>query len=155
MTGPWMIAAMLLAAPAQSQAELEAAMPGWMAGAWCTEGPKTDRTCEYWTPESGGLMIGASITTKAGKAVSFEQARIVGGFNPHGPTIIYIASPEGAPAVSFLDVPVREGKRISFENKEHDYPQRIRYWMEDDAMIAEVALADGSKPMRWRFKRVG
>jgi len=38
-----------------------------------------------------------------------------------------------------------------FENRDHDYPQRIRYWREGEVLMAEISLADGSKPMRWRY----
>ncbi len=144
----WMIAAALVALPGAAQAQV--AIPGWMAGAWCTEGPASDRTCEYWTPNSGGLMIGASITTKGGKAVSFEQARIA----PVDGTPVYFASPEGGPAVAFRAV-ASDGKSVTFAKPDHDYPQRVRYWMEGETLIAEIALADGAKPMQWRFKRVG
>ena len=44
---------------------------------------------------------------------------------------------------------------LTFYNVEHDYPQRIRYWREGEELVAEVALADGSKARRWRYKRMG
>jgi hypothetical protein len=38
-------------------------------------------------------------------------------------------------------------------NAQHDYPQRIRYWRDGKYLIAETALADGSKAQRWRYSR--
>lgn len=143
-----MLAALVWAAPAAAQQAVP--MPAWLAGAWCTEGPESDRTCEYWTPNSGGVMIGASITTKGGKAVSFEQTRIV----PADGTPVYFATPDGGATIAFRAV-ASEVRSITFAKPDHDYPQRIRYWIEGDELVAEIALADGSKPMRWRYKRLG
>jgi hypothetical protein len=42
---------------------------------------------------------------------------------------------------------------VTFFNVAHDYPQRIRYWREGDVLNAEIALKDGSKPMRWVYHR--
>jgi hypothetical protein len=44
---------------------------------------------------------------------------------------------------------------VTFVNAVHDYPQRIRYWREGEEMFAEISLADGSKPVRWRYRRLG
>jgi hypothetical protein len=46
------------------------------------------------------------------------------------------------------------GPGITFYNVANDYPQRIRYWREGDVLIAEIALEDGSKPKRWRYRKV-
>lgn len=146
----WMIAALLGFAPAPAMAQQDAAMPGWMAGAWCTDGPATDRVCEYWTPESGGLMLGAGITMKRGRPSEWEQTRIA----RDGAVPAYFASPNGAPAVEFRAV-ASDATSITFENRGHDYPQRIRYWREGDLLIAEISLADGGKPMRWTYRRTG
>ncbi len=40
-----------------------------------------------------------------------------------------------------------------FANAAHDYPQRIRYWREGETLNAEISLLDGSKAMRWQYKR--
>lgn len=148
MLGHW-VTAMMMMGPVPVEARAETVPTGWLAGAWCTEGPPGDRTCEYWTPESGGLMIGASITTKSGKAVSFEHMRIAS----HEGGTAYFASPQGRPAVAFR-AGETQAQSIIFEKLDHDYPQRIRYSIEGDALIAEISLANGSKRMRWKFKRI-
>lgn len=53
---------------------------------------------------------------------------------------------------------VRAGDKICeiiFENPDHDYPQRIRYWREGDILKAEISLLDGSKAVQFLFNRMG
>ena len=38
-----------------------------------------------------------------------------------------------------------------FVNSEHDYPQRIAYTREGNALLADISLVDGSKVNSWRF----
>jgi len=63
-------------------------------------------------------------------------------------------SPEGKGRTMFTWVPAKEAG-VTFINALHDYPQRIRYWREGEELLAEVSLADGSKPVRWRYRRLG
>ena len=68
------------------------------------------------------------------------------------------------PRATFYGAPKGEGRTpfqlvsdglpgLTFMNAEHDCPQRIRYWREGEELVAEVALKDGSKARRWRYKR--
>ena len=139
-----------LLASGSAAAQEAGVAPGWIAGAWCTEGPESDRTCEYWTPETGGLMLGGSIAMKGGKLREFEQLRIA----PDAGAIAYFASPGGKGPIVF-PVTERSATSVTFAKPDHDYPQRIRYSLEGDELVAEISLADGSKPMRWRYRRVG
>jgi len=120
----------------------------WLVGRWCTDdGPV--RTCEHWSRFRGGVMQGGAATTRGGKVIEREEAAIRSGL--HG--MIYFASPEGRPAVTFHEV--RSGyQSILFESGAHDYPQRIRYWRSGPDLMAEIALADGSKARRWRYRPV-
>ena len=42
-----------------------------------------------------------------------------------------------------------------FVNAAHDFPQRVRYLRTTTGIDAEVSLADGSKPVRWSYRRSG
>jgi hypothetical protein len=43
---------------------------------------------------------------------------------------------------------------VRFENRAHDYPQVVRYeQMPDDGLLATIMMADGSRAMRWLFRR--
>jgi hypothetical protein len=66
---------------------------------------------------------------------------------------VFHASPDGAPAVAFGET-ARDDASVTFLNRDHDYPQRISYRRDGDVIVAEVSLADGTKPMRWRYRRI-
>lgn len=117
----------------------------WLVGDWCTEGGRA-QTCEHWAPARKGRMHGGSQAIRAGKIVEREVTII--RITRSG--TVYNASPDGAPFVAFRQV-ARDGNRVTFENRAHDYPQRIRYWREGADLMAEISLADGSKPIRWHY----
>ena len=48
-----------------------------------------------------------------------------------------------------------EGQTVTFEDRSHDYPQRVRYWRDGETLLAEISQSDGSKAVRWSFRRVG
>lgn len=120
----------------------------WLVGRWCSEnGPV--RTCEHWSRFRGGAMQGGAATMRYGRVIEREEAAIRSGRRG----MIFFASPKGRPAVTFHEV--RSGRQsILFENRTHDYPQRIRYWRSGPDLMAEIALADGSKTRRWRYRAV-
>lgn len=138
--GPAALAVLALASGAAGSLD-------WMAGDWCTQGAKA-RTCEHWQPAAGGMMLGLSQTVRDGKTSEFEFLRI----DWEGETAIYHGSPQGRPAVAFRQME-RSDMRVAFVNAGHDYPQRIAYWREGDALMAEISLADGSKARQWRYGR--
>lgn len=123
-------------------------LPDWLAGRWCTAEGGPTRTCEQWQPAAGGMMLGTSQTVKGGKTVAFEFLRI--GLD--GDTAVYLPQPGGKPPVPFRAVAGGEG--VTFVNAGHDYPQRIHYRLKGDELSAEISLADGSRPMRWSYRRM-
>lgn len=123
---------------------------GWMSGGWCTAVAAGEQTCESWSDETVGAIAGLSRTTKNGAVVSEERMAIavVQG------RLTFIAKPADAAEPTRFPMVSRGTAELVFENRAHDYPQRIRYWREGDVLMAEISLADGSKPMRWRYVRV-
>jgi hypothetical protein len=85
--------------------------------------------------------------------VSFEFFRIeetAGG-------LVYLTQPRGQPATPFRAVQA-SGKRVVFENLEHDFPQRILYWLDEEgALRARIEGKDRGKDaaMEWRWTRAG
>jgi hypothetical protein len=98
----------------------------WMTGYWVDDRDGA-RAEELWTHASGDLMLGLSRTTRDGGRVFFEFLRI----ERTSQGIVYLASPAGQPATPFA-LAECEGRRAVFANPEHDHPQRIIYWREDD-----------------------
>jgi len=119
----------------------------WMLGHWCVDAPDGTHTCEQWRIEADGRMQGSGSTTRQGKLVGQERLRIV--TERHAD---YYEASLGGAATRFRRIP-SGANTATFLNAAHDYPQRIRYWREGDALVAEIALSDGTKPKRWRYKR--
>lgn len=124
----------------------------WMAGSW--EGTQGGVEIEeVWMAPKGGAMIGMHRDVAGGKMVGFEYLRIV----TKGGKLAYLASPQGSAPTPF---PLKEmsGKKVVFENPDHDFPQRIIYWLDKDgALNAKIEGDQGGKPaeMSWTWKRAG
>ena len=102
-------------------------------------------------------MLGSSRTGRGDSVEEWETLRIERDVaNEFGPVIRlgYFASPGGRGAMVFAGSS-GPGRAVTFANLAHDYPQRIRYWREGEVLVAEIALADGSKAKRWRYRRAG
>lgn len=123
----------------------------WMSGHWrAVEDGKGSE--EVWLAPEGGLMVGASRTLDGGRAVFFEYMRIVE--DEHG--IRLLASPAGKAPTPFQLIE-SGARRAVFENKEHDFPQRILYWIDEPGVLrARVeGLLDGQPQGEdFRFERV-
>ena len=120
----------------------------WLSGPWVSR--EGDRwTEEWWTPPRGGIMIGAGISGRGESASGFEHMRIMAGDDGR---IAFYGMPGGKPAVRF---PMVGGgpNEVIFANPSHDYPQRIRYRLEGDALVATVSLMDGTKSESWTYRR--
>ncbi|HVY90249.1 MAG TPA: DUF6265 family protein [Hyphomonadaceae bacterium] len=113
---------------------------------------------EVWSPPEQGLMFGYATTTKGGKLDSFEQSRI--DVTTAKPT--YTASPDGQRPVVFTATavpppPSKDGKSataptVTFENAEHDYPQRITYFATGKGGLgARISKLDGSRAIDYSW----
>jgi hypothetical protein len=133
----------------------EPKLPEWMAGCW--EQRSDDRwTEECWMPPRGGIMLGSGRSGTGDRVSEWEATQIVlarqaGG----GPAVrmAFWAAPGGTNRTFFAWSP-SDLPGVTFVNAAHDYPQRIRYWREGEQLMAETALADGSKARRWTYRRV-
>jgi hypothetical protein len=115
----------------------------WLAGCWQMDGSRT-QIVEQWMQPAGGMMLGINRTVKDGRAVEYEFLRI----SEENGVLIYTAIPSGQEKASFPLAGGAEGEFI-FENKEHDYPQRVIYKSQAGALLASI---DGS--MKGKSKRI-
>lgn len=135
--------------PAGEPVRVEAV--AWIAGTW----QGTDKGMameEVWLAPQGGAMLGLHRDVARGRMVSFEFLRI----EESERGLVYLSQPGGRPVTAFPAVEV-SGKRVVFENPEHDFPQRILYWLgEDGALHARIEGKDKGKEaaMEWRWTRV-
>jgi hypothetical protein len=112
----------------------------WLAGHWCNETSE-----ELWLPERGGLMLGVNRSTR-GANTFFEFLRI----EIEGDQARYLAQPGGRGPTAFTRSASGE-LSVEFRNPQHDYPRRIRYWRDDDALHAAIDDGDGGREMRFTF----
>ncbi|MBB4838473.1 hypothetical protein HNP52_001524 [Sphingomonas kyeonggiensis] len=123
----------------------------WLVGKWCTEPRNGRMTCETWQPgDADGVLHGETVITSP-KGEQRETMRIGGT----GDALVFHAEPAGQAPADFKVKPGGIGAQsVEFLDTAHDYPQRVRYWREGEMLMAEISLADGSKPMRWAYRRV-
>jgi len=119
---------LVLAAPAVEAAETPAPPASvqqlaWMSGCWkrTTARRVVD---EQWMAPSAGLMLGIGRTTNAAgdTLVEFEQTRI----EQKDGSLVFTAMPSGQATDSFTAIAVSDSS-VTFENKAHDFPQRVGY----------------------------
>ncbi len=122
----------------------------WMAGTW----QGTDRGVDYeetWTQPKGGSLLGMHRDIKDGRTVGFEFFRI----ETTKDGLAYLASPQGRPATAFW---LKElgARRVVFENLQHDFPQRVLYWMADDGALharIEGTMKGKAASQEWRWTK--
>ncbi len=93
----------------------------WLSGCW--EGRQGEAVIEeVWSKPGGASLIGFGRTVKANKTTSFEFMQI----REQAGSLVYMPQPQGDARVSF---PLKDffGAKFTFENKEHDFPQRVIY----------------------------
>jgi len=149
MTRRALAALLFFSAHALAQAPARVESLDWMAGTWVSEGAR-GKVSETWLGPGNGLMVAANLSTFAGGRKTFEFLRIAetpAGFS-------YFASPGGKTPVEFALKELGE-RRVVFENAGHDFPQRILYWRDGDALLARIEGTIRGEPrhQEWRFAR--
>jgi hypothetical protein len=122
----------------------------WLAGHWLSESGGR-RSEEIWTDAAGGVLVGVHRDVDSSGQVAFEFLRIT---EQEG-WIVYLASPGGRPATAFRLVGTAE-RTATFENSEHDFPQRIVYRLDADGVLSariEGEVDGETRSSEWRWRR--
>lgn len=140
-----MILAMLAAAVIAAPADL-----AWMAGSWTHEQDGTIRR-ETWLAPLGGTMSGAGQTNRPGKPGRSEFMTITA--EPAGTT--FTAYVDGQPPTRFVAIASDPGSAV-FENKAHDFPQRVMYRRCGANLCAgiEGVVAGKLRAEHWTYSRI-
>ena len=119
----------------------------WMVGEWVQKGDK-ETVGEIWQGPAGRMLVATNLTRRASGKASFEFLRIAE--TPTG--LSYFAMPGGRPATEFKMKELGD-KRIVFENAAHDFPQRVLYWRDGEALMARIEGTINGKERgeQWRF----
>jgi hypothetical protein len=141
----------LLAAPAAA-GELDAL--AWLEGSWERE-TKSGLVVESWRPVSTRTMEG-SVRRIGPDGESRETESIL--IAQMGGELFYIPRPGGNPLpVAFKRVE-SSATRVVFENRDHDFPQRIGYErQEDGSLLAWIEGEDAAgerQHVEFPYKRV-
>lgn len=158
--GASLLTALLLAATALGAADApptqaipattDAASLNWLSGCWSGSNDGVFST-EMWTNADGGGMVGLHKDVARGKMSGFEFLRIVPVADSG---LCYLASPGGAPPTSFCLLS-QDAQRVVFENKAHDFPQRIVYARTGDKMVARIegTINGQERSAEWAWER--
>lgn len=114
----------------------------FMAGCWTLTWPNGTKIEEQWLAPAGGTMLGMSRSVRDGKLREYEFMRIVPAADGK---LQYVALPSGQAEAAF---PVKEiaGNAATFENPQHDFPQRILYRLVDkDTLVARIEGSVGGQ----------
>ncbi len=114
----------------------------FIGGCWALTRPNGTKIEELWLAPAGGTMIGMSRSVRDGKLREFEFMRIVPAADGK---LQYVAIPSGQPEAAF---PVKEiaDNAVTFENPQHDFPQRILYRLVDkDTLVARIEGSFGGQ----------
>ena len=139
----------LVLAPPPPTADVVASL-SWMSGRWTGSQDGMD-TEEVWTSAKGGSLLGIHRDIQGGRTVSYEFFRIEAV--PEGLT--YFASPQGRPATPFRAIENSKSRAV-FENKKHDFPTRILYWLGEDGKLharIEGTLRGQPASEEWSWSR--
>ena len=119
----------------------------WLSGCWAYDG-RDPGSGEFWMRPAAGSMLAVSRTVKDGRTTSFEYLRIA---ETDGESLALFASPSGKPAVRFDLVDLTD-TQVTFENSEHDFPQRIIYSLgEGGALLGRIEGESDGNPVAIDF----
>mgnify|MGYP006972342787 CR=1 FL=1 len=128
---------------------------GYLAGDWA-ETRNGVTVEEHWVGPVGGVMAGVTIThsEKPGAKTRIEFMSIV----EKDDTLVFIARPDGQPPTEFRLKEADNGI-ATFENPDHDFPQRVIYEIAGEDLNELKARIEGtidgkSRAMDWSYKRL-
>lgn len=101
----------------------------WIAGCWQGGGQGTEFQ-EQWMGPLGETMLGMSRTVRDDSTLAYEFLRI----HQESDGIYYTSNPSGQAEASFKLVKV-EAQKVTFENPDHDFPQKITYELDKDGNL--------------------
>jgi len=112
----------------------------WMIGCWANSDAEPG-TSETWRVSNDGSMIGFGRISRGEQVVTTERMRIEKSADGN---LVFIASPAGQDSTRFVIVNIADDE-VVFENRQHDYPQRIIYrLLSVDRMLARIeGVVDG------------
>ena len=133
------IAVLTLGAPAAASDPPDLDRLSWLVGYWVGRTERVEME-EIWIEPKGGVMLGLHRDSAPGRPAFFEYLRI----EEREGRVVFVASPRGTGSTEFALVRF-DGQHAVFENREHDYPQRIIYRRSGERLTARIEGEIGGK----------
>ncbi len=106
-----------------------------MAGCWeRKDAAKKLLVSEQWMSPAGTSIFGMGRTVKSGKTVDYEFMRI----EQRDDGIYFVAQPKANAEETAFKLIRSTLNEFVFENKEHDFPQRVIYKLQEAKMTGRV-----------------
>ncbi|CAN5357728.1 DUF6265 family protein [soil metagenome] len=113
-----------------------------MAGCWeRSDKAKSLLISEQWMKPAGTSLMGMGRTVRGGKTVDFEFMRIEHRVDG----VYYVAQPKANAEETAFKLIRSSANEFVFENKAHDFPQRIIYKFEATKMVGRIEGDDKGK----------
>ncbi|MEZ0314645.1 MAG: DUF6265 family protein [Myxococcota bacterium] len=120
----------------------------WMAGYWlnCDGGRETSET---WSDQHRDVVVGTSLAVSP-QELWWEHMRI----SVAEGRATFFAMPSDQKATEFKSIELGE-RRVVFENREHDFPQRVIYSRKGEQLIGRIEGSENgtAKAIEWRYKK--
>ena len=121
----------------------------WMLGIWRIETPKATVE-ETWRKLGARTFEGDSVTRSKGDGKILARESLI--LAEMGGEIFYIARPSQSPFPVAFRLVLLQTRTASFENRQHDFPQRITYSRNaNGSMDASIEGPQDGKPKRLSF----
>ena len=131
--------------PVNAQTKATVEDLSWLSGCW--QGRQGTATVEeIWSKPAGTTMLGLGRTVSNNRTVSFEFMQ----FREQDGVLAFLPQPQGGAQVRF---PLKESTRakMTFENLNHDFPQRVSYGRKGNLLLASVEGIEKGKFSRQEF----
>lgn len=122
----------------------------WMSGCWeRSDKAKSLLVSESWMRPAGTSMLGMGRTVKGDKTVDYEFMRI----EIRGTDYYFVAQPKANATETAFKLTTSQPTSATFENPDHDFPQKIRYWKSGtDILFARIEGTANGKAKRTDFQ---
>jgi hypothetical protein len=118
----------------------------FIIGAWRSKSGDSVQE-EIWTPAYDGTMYGTGRFVQGGRMTFFELLRI----EQRNEDLIYLAQPGGRKPTEFK-MTEKGTQSVTFTNPDHDFPKRIRYWIDEKGKLNAVVDDGTDKGKRQAFQ---
>jgi hypothetical protein len=105
---------------------------------------------EQWMSPAGTSILGIGRTVKSGKTAGWEYMRI----EERTEGIYFVSRPHENKDETAFKLIESKGGRFVFENKDHDFPQRVIYVINRSALTGRIEGLSSGKPLSFDFPMI-